>query len=161
MKETIQHENYGTIEFFEGNLIANRKISINGQELTKKSNKQFYLNDGKSVKVIGGLFSGVKLDIEGEIVQISNPGKWYEIAIYITGLILLIIWSNSVALCSIIPMIGGAIGGLLYAIPAVIGFSFSVKQKNPVLKLIITISSVLLGLIICAIAGVLFVALII
>ena len=159
MEETIQHENYGTIEFFEGNLIANRKISINGQELTKKSNKQFYLNDGKSVKVIGGLFSGVKLDIEGEIVQISNPGKWYEILIYITGLILLIIWSNSVALCSIIPMIGGAIGGLLYAIPAVIGFSFSVKQKNPVLKLIITISSVLLGLIICAIAGVLFVAL--
>ena len=158
MKEIIQHEKYGTIEFSEGNLVANRTITVNGQVLTKKSNKQFYLDDGTSVKVIGGLFSGVKLDIGGDIVQVSNPGTWYELAIYITGLVFLIVWSNSVALCSIIPMIGGAIGGILFAIPAVIGFSFSVKQKNPVLKLIITFSSVLLGLIICAIVGLLFIS---
>ena len=158
MKEIIQHEKYGTIEFSEGNIIANRKITVNGQELEKKSNKLFYLDNDTPVTVTGSLFSGVKLEINGDKVQISNPGKWYEIAIYIIGFVILLVWSNSYALCSILPMIGGAIGGLLYAIPAVIGFAFSVKQKNPILKITITLCSVLLGLILCVIVGVLFVA---
>ena len=55
-------------------------------------------------------------------------------------------------------MIGGFIGALLYAIPAVLGFRFSSQQNNPVLKLTITLCSVLLGLILCIIAGFIFVA---
>ena len=154
MKEIIQHEKYGIIEFSEGDFIANRQIVINGQPLQKKSNKIFYLADNTEVKGEGNLFSGVKLNIGGEMVQISNSGKWYELAIYIAGFVLLMVWRNSIALCSIVPMVGGAIGGFLYAIPAVIGFSVSVKQKNPILKTTITLCSVLLGLILCAIAGV-------
>ena len=154
MKEIVQHEKYGTIEFSEGNFIANRQITINGQLLAKKSNKIFYLADNTEVKVEGGLFTGVKLNINGETIQISNAGKWYELAIYIAGFVLLMIWSNSIALCSIVPMVGGAIGGLLYAIPAVLGFSVSVKQKNPILKVTIVLCSVLLGLFLCAIVGV-------
>ncbi len=157
MREIIQNEKYGTIEFYEGNFIANRQISINGQLLTKKSNKQFYLADGKSVKVVGSIFSGVKLDIEGDLVQITNSGKWYELSIIIAGFIFLMVWSNSLALVSILPMVGGAIGGFLYALAAVLGFSVSVKQKNPILKATITLCSVLLGLILCTIVGVLIV----
>ena len=154
MKEIIQHEKYGTIEFSEGTVLGNREIIINGQPLTKKSNKVFYRADNTAVKVEGNLFTGVKLNIDGEMVQITPAGKWYELAIYIAGFVLLMVWSNSIALCSIIPMVGGAIGGLLYAIPAVLGFSVSVKQKNPILKATICLCSVLLGLILCAIVGV-------
>ena len=158
MQEIIQHEKYGTIEFSEGLLIANRTIFINGEQLTKKSNKRFTFSDGKEVIVSGGLFSGIKLEINGDIIPITNPGKWYEIAIYIIGLVFLIAWSNSLALVSIIPMVGGALGGLLYAVPAVLGFSFSVKQKNPLLKLVITLSAVLLGLILCVLVGVIIIS---
>ncbi len=159
MKETVQHEKYGTIEFTEGTIIANRTITVNGEALTKKSNKEFAFSNGTAVKVVGGAFSGIRLEINDDVVQITNPGKWYEIAIYIAGLVLLIIWSSSYALVSIIPMVGGAIGGLLYAIPAVLGFNFSVKQKNPTLKLIITLSSVVIGLLLCVIVGVIMIAL--
>ena len=41
MKEIIQHEKYGTIEFSEGNIIANRKITVNGQELEKSQTNCF------------------------------------------------------------------------------------------------------------------------
>ena len=157
MKEIIQHEKYGTIEFSEGTVLGNRQILINGQPLTKKSNKIFYLADGTTVKVEGSLFTGVKLNIDGEMVQITPAGKWYELAIYIAGFVLLMIWSNSIPLLTILPMIGGGIGGLLYAIPAVLGFSVSVKQKNPILKVTITLCSVLIGLILCVIVGFIYV----
>ena len=157
MKEIIQHEKYGTIEFSEGTVLGNREIVINGQPLTKKSNKVFYLADNTMVKVEGNLFTGVKLNIDGEMVQITPAGKWYELAIYIAGFVLLMVWSNSIPLLTILPMIGGGIGGLLYAIPAVLGFSVSVKQKNPILKATITLCSVLLGLILCVIMGFIYV----
>ena len=157
MKEIIQHEKYGTIEFSEGTVLGNREIVINGQPLTKKSNKVFYLADNTTVKVEGNLFTGVKLNIDGEMVQITPAGKWYELAIYIAGFVLLMVWSNSIPLLTILPMIGGGIGGLLYAIPAVLGFSVSVKQKNPILKATITLCSVLLGLILCVIMGFIYV----
>ena len=157
MKEIIQHEKYGTIEFSEGTVLGNREIVINGQPLTKKSNKVFYLADNTKIKVEGNLFTGVKLNIDGEMVQITPAGKWYELAIYIAGFVLLMVWSNSIPLLTILPMIGGGIGGLLYAIPAVLGFSVSVKQKNPILKATITLCSVLLGLILCVIMGFIYV----
>ncbi|MBQ4509211.1 MAG: hypothetical protein II984_00665 [Clostridia bacterium] len=158
MKEIIQHEKYGVIEFSEGSFLGNRSISINGQQLTKQSNKLFYIADGTAVRVVGGGFSAIKLDINGDIIQITKAPKWYEIAIYILGLVVFVVWSSSVTLCSIVPMIGGFIGAFLYAIPAVLGFRFSSQQNNPVLKLTITLCSVLLGLILCIIAGFIFVA---
>ena len=158
MKEIIQNEKYGTIEFSQGDFWGKNSISINGTELEKINNKQFKMEDGTLVNVVGGSFSGIKLQINDEAVQITNPGKWYEILIYILGFVVMIVWSNSVALCSIIPMIGGAIGGILYAIPAVFGYNLSVKQKNPVLKIVITTCAILIGLFLCIIAGVLFVA---
>ena len=75
MKEIIQHEKYGTIEFTEGNFIANRQIIINGQPLQKKSNKIFYLADNTEVKVEGSLFTGVKLNIGGEMVKFQIPAS--------------------------------------------------------------------------------------
>lgn len=158
MREVIQNEKYGTIEFTEGNIIANRTITINGQSLQKVSNKKFLMNDGTEVNVTGSMFTGVKLQIGSDVVAVTNSAKWYEIAIYIAGLVIFFIWSNSITLCSIIPMIGGFIGAFLYCIPAILGFNFSVKQKNPALKLVITLCSVLVGLILCVIVGVLFVA---
>ena len=56
MKEIIQHEKYGVIEFSEGSFLGNRSISINGQQLTKQSNKLFYIADGTAVRVVGGVF---------------------------------------------------------------------------------------------------------
>ena len=159
MKETIQHEKYGLIEFSEGLMVGNRTITVNGQALQRKSNKQFYFEDGTSVQVVGGLFSGINLSINDDVISITPPGKWYEIALYIAGLVLMIIWSNSYALCSFIPMIGGALGGMLYAIPAVLGLSFSIRQKSPMLKLTITACTVLLGLIFCMIGAVIYLAL--
>ncbi|MBO4983001.1 MAG: hypothetical protein J6D23_02995 [Clostridia bacterium] len=157
MKQVIQNEKYGTIEFTEGNLIGNRTISINGELLSKKSNKKFQMNDGTIVEVKGGVFTGIKLQINNDEIKLSNSLTWYEIAILIAGFVFLMVWSNSVALCSIIPMIGGAIGGALYALSAVLGFSFSSKQKSPLIKIAISLCSVVVGLAICTLLGVLLV----
>ena len=153
MKQVIQNEKYGTIEFTEGNLIGTRTLSINGESLSKKSNKKFQMNDGTIVDIKGSVFTGIKLHINDDEIKVTNSGTWYELAILIAGFVFLMVWSNSVALCSIIPMIGGAIGGILYAIAAVAGFSFSVKQKSPLIKAAISLCSVVIGLILCTIVG--------
>lgn len=158
MKEVIQNEKYGAIEFTQGEFWGSRSIVINGKALEKKSNKLFRMEDGAAVNVVGGGFTAIKLEINGDVIQVTNAAKWYEIAIYIAGLVLFLVWSNSITLCSIIPMIGGFIGAFLYCIPAALGFSFSTRQKNPIIKMIITACSVAIGLILCIIVGVIVVA---
>ena len=45
-----------------------------------------------------------------EIVITPKPA-WYEILLLALGFGFVLTWGNSVALCSIVPIVGGAIGG--------------------------------------------------
>ena len=47
--------------------------------------------------------------------RFENAAKWYEMALSILIFVFYLIWGTVPALCLIFPVIGGGLGGLLYA----------------------------------------------
>ncbi len=105
---------YGKVVYEESFWTGKKQIYIQGQALTKTGKNAFEYNteDGvKTVLVIGGAMQGAKLSIDGQAITLFQAPKWYEIALSALILAAVIVWSNSLALCSIFPIVGGALGG--------------------------------------------------
>ena len=135
MKEIIQHPTYGEIVYTEGFWSGKKTLTVGGVEAKKVSKKEFTF-DGKKVSIKGNYYAGTSLDIEGEIIQVTPKPKWYEIVIAVLPLIFLLTWGNSVALCSIFPVVGGALGGALGAVALCVTLSLMKKTKSFLVKLI-------------------------
>ena len=84
---------------------------------------------------------GLKLQIDNDIIEVSPKPKWYEIVLAVLPLTFLLTWGNSSALCSIFPVVGGAIGGALGAIGSMTSLLFIKKSKSLLPKLLIGIGA--------------------
>ena len=118
MKVTVNHPAYGEITYFEDFLSGKKSICINSVELKKRDKNTFILSteEKKSgVKVIGSVLFGVKLNIKGNLIEITPPTKWYEYLAAISVFMFLMIWNNTEALLAIFPIMGS---GICYAISA-------------------------------------------
>lgn len=136
MREVIQHPVYGEIIYDESIWTGKKTLTVNGVNATKISKKEFALNE-KRFTLKGSYISGVSLCVDDEAIELSPKTTWYEIALAIIPFLFLIIWGNSVALCAIFPVIGGAIGGALGGVAIVVSLFFMKKQKSPILKVLI------------------------
>ena len=162
MTSIIQHPTLGTIVYEEGFWTGKKKLSINGKPLTKENKKTFLYSDGEESKVVylkGNFVSGTKLYIDNEIIEIVPAAKWYEIACSVFIFVLNMIWGNSVALCSIIPIVGGAIGGGISGALALLNVVAMKSVKNVALKLAIWLVMTLAMLVICCLLAFLLVPL--
>ena len=63
------------------------------------------------------------------------------------------IWGNSVALCSIVPVIGGAIGGGISGIMLATNLIIIKKQSSILKKILITLGMMAATFVICMLAG--------
>lgn len=142
MKEFVQHPIYGEIVYNESFWTGKKTLTVNGV-LAQPISKKEYMVNGKKALLKGNYFTGINLYIEGEPVQLSPKSKWYEIFFAIVPLVFLLTWGNSASLCAIFPVVGGAIGGALGGIGAVISLFFMKKQKTPLAK-------VLMGIVVAA-----------
>ena len=130
MQKSTVHEIYGEVCYYENIWTGKKKITINGVELAPKNKTTFLFNDGtgvKEAKISGSVFNGVKLNIDGNIIEMTPPTKWYE---YITGISLVlfvIVWGNNPALVAILPIVGGGIGG---AISGLLGYFTVLAVKS-------------------------------
>ena len=77
------------------------------------------------------------LNIESETIALTPKAKWYETVLAVIPIVFLLTWGNSVELCAIFPVIGGAIGGALGAVGGCTSMILMKKQKNPLLKVLI------------------------
>ena len=88
-----------------------------GAPMEKTGKKSFVKQmDGSELRISvkGNFVSGVTMSINGtEEIQVVPKMKWYEIVFSLPIFMLIIIWGNSVPLCKIIPVMGGAIGGAI------------------------------------------------
>lgn len=152
MKTAINDEQYGEILYEESFWTGSKQLTVNGEKLEKLSKNTFSLHDGEkyiSVTVSGNSMTGAKLLTESRTIQLTPKLKWYEILLALPGFILILVWGNSVALCSILPVVGGAIGGGISAALAVLTF-FAIKRANKLwLKIIIAIIGVAVTFLIC------------
>ncbi|MBO5287166.1 MAG: hypothetical protein J6B34_03495 [Clostridia bacterium] len=86
--------------------------------------------------------------------------KWYEYTIAIIGFIITLVWGNVEPLVMIFPVIGGAIGGFVFAAVVMVCIAFALKMKNPIARLLLVITGSVGGFVACGIVGYIFVFLI-
>lgn len=152
MKTVTQHERLGTIVYEESFWTGKKKITWNGFELEKQDKKTFAWYNGvewRTAKLKGNFLAGVKIYIEEECIQLVPPVKWYEIVCSMLIIIFNLVWGNSVALCSIFPIVGGALGGGISGALAVFCILFMKYCKKVGVKLAVWFGMFLAMFIVC------------
>ena len=95
------------------------------------------------------MYTGICLKIGEETVEVEQKATWYETACSISVFVLIMVWGNSSYLCSIVPIVGGAIGG---AVSGAMGFTNLLLMKackNVALKLAVWAAMLIATLIVC------------
>lgn len=116
MKKSVTHPIYGIITYEENIWSGKKTVSVNGNVLQKTGKNTFLFMNGETgvaVTLRGSVLTGVTLQIQNEQISVIAKPAWYEWILAVLPLALNLIWGNSVALCSIIPVVGGAVGGAL------------------------------------------------
>ena len=136
MKQVINHPVHGEIIYKESFWTGKKTITVGGVEARRVSKKDYKLDD-KMIFLKGSFLTGSSIYMDGEMIQLCPKAKWYEIVLAIIPFLFLLIWGNSVVLCSILPVIGGGIGGALGAIAGFVSMLLMKGVKQPVGKIII------------------------
>lgn len=116
MQVTVKHPVYGEVTYYENAWSGRKNVYLNSVELAKKNKMTFLFNDSegtKEVKIVGNFLFGVKLNIDGTMVEMTPPAKWYEYLAALSLFMFVMIWGNSEALVSIFPIVGGGLGGAI------------------------------------------------
>lgn len=137
MKEVVQHPVLGEIAYEESAWLGRKTLTVNGVPAQAISKREFLINGRKAI-LTGSVLFGVNLMIDGQTIPLSPKTLWYEKVLAILPFVLVLIWSNSRALCDIFPMVGGAIGGAIGGIGSATALCYMKKQKSVVIKLLIS-----------------------
>lgn len=132
MKITINHPTYGEIVYDESIWTGKKTLQMNGSTCFAVSKKEFLVGDQK-IRLSGNLFSGIRLSINQETIELSPRPTWYEIVLAILPLAFLLTWGNSPTLCAIFPVVGGAIGGAIGGACTMTSLLF-MKNANSIAK---------------------------
>ena len=159
MKRIIEHALYGQIEYNENIWTGKRDISINGVKLIKDKKNTYIYDTGEnkiSVSVQGSIFAGIQLVVGKDIIEIEKKSAWYETACSIAIFVLVLIWGNNAYLCSIVPIIGGAVGGAISGGMAILNLRAMKSVKNVTVKLAVWLAMLIATLGICFVLGIVF-----
>ena len=153
MKTVVQNEKYGEFVVDENVWTGKIKVLLNGKELAKVDKTRYLIEEKKYIDFTGNSIKGLYMTVDNQTTQVTAPAKWYEIALSVLIFVVILIWGNSLTLCSIVPVVGGAIGGGLSAMLAVVNLFVMRGIKNVALKLLafVGIFAVTFGL--CAAIG--------
>lgn len=161
MKTVLQNEKYGEIVYEESAWSGKKSISINGVILQKKDKTTFeYVTDEEIETVIvkGNSMSGAKLSIGGQTIQVIAPPKWYEVALSVLIFAFILVWGNVPQLCLIFPLVGGAIGGFISGMFAVLNFMIMRKLEKPYFKILIFIAFMAATILVCYLIALLIIS---
>lgn len=157
MQETIQHEKYGTITYSENAWTGKKEIVFNQTPLLK-TGKTTYIykldeNTDITVTVKGSFLTGVTLEVEGENIKVISAPNWYEVVCSALIFIFTMVWGHSVYLCSILPIVGGAIGGAISGAATVISIMLMRQSKTIGKKLLMWGITFVASVLLCTLIG--------
>ena len=164
MITTIQHEVYGPITYKENAWTGKKEITINGISLAKQKKNVYRYDNGEnalSVTVQGNFLIGVKLVIANETIALTKAAAWYEIACSVAIFVLVLAWGNNAYLCSIFPIIGGAIGGFVSGLMAMLNLWAMKSIKKVGFKLAVALLMLIATVMICFVLAVAFLLLLV
>lgn len=145
MKTTVDHVGFGSIEFEESFWSGRKSVVQNGQPAPRVAKRTFALSDGErtqNCRVKGGFAYGARLITEdGEEIALVPPLAWYEYLFCALAIVLYSVWSNSVALCNIFPVLGGIVGAFIAGGCIGIGFAFSRMVRSEGIKVLIWVGA--------------------
>lgn len=156
MIKSFVSEKYGNIVYEESFWTGKKSVKIDGVLLKSVNKNLFQLiqSEEKIVVTLTGNFAkGATLNIGDEKYEISPKTLWYEYILFVLPFILIMVWGNSVVLCSIIPVVGGAIGGAISGGMGVVSLSLMKRQSNPLVKVLVGIGMLVAIFVICAVLG--------
>jgi len=156
MTTVVNHEFYGQIVYSESFWTGKKQIVVGGVLAVKDGKKSFSLPTPEGnipITVSGNAMTSVKLTIGPTTVMVTPTPKWYEYILMVLPFVLVMVWSSSVALVSIVPVVGGAIGGVISGAFAMISLSVMRSMKTPLHKVLIGLAMTVCAFIACAILG--------
>lgn len=148
MKASLLHPQYGQIDYIENIWTGKKHLQINGMPLTRRSGKTFLLKQGEEeirYYVKGNFISGIKLSIGEDTVQLSRRVKWYELVLSLFIAIFIIVWGNSAYLSTILPIMGGVIGGAIAGLMAIVNLSVIIGKEKIWQKLLLTLAMLIVA----------------
>lgn len=152
MKTSTHHIGYGQIEYDENIWTGKRELIVNGQKLTKQKKNLFLLNtenEAPECRVKGSFLTGVTLQVDQDVIELSMPCKWYEYFCSALIFVFVLVWGNAPALCRIIPLVGGAIGGAISGLSACFTLYLMKETKQVGLKLLVWLGMLIGTLLLC------------
>ena len=159
MKQIVEHALYGRIEYNENIQTGKRDITINGVRLTKAKKNVYVYDTGEAkinVSVQGNVYTGINLAVGEETIEVERKSAWYELACSISIFVIVLIWGNSTYLCSIVPIIGGAIGGAVSGLMGILNLRAMKTIKNVGVKLAVWFAMLVATLVICFILAIIY-----
>lgn len=155
MKNTVMHPEFGKITYEENFWTGKRTISVNGTVLPKRTKNSYLLAAGENstyVDLKGSAFIGASIVIRGQEIVIYPKPTVLDWIFSLLPIVLMLVWGNSVQLCSIIPVVGGAIGGGLGGAAMVVTM-LNLRGKRVGGKLLVALVATLVTFLIGAVLG--------
>ncbi len=148
MKEIVQHPVYGEIICSESFWTGKKTLTVNGTDVPSVSRNAFLL-DGEKALIIGSMYTGIKLCLPSETIQLAPKPRWYEIVLAVLPILFLLTWGNIPSLCAVFPVVGGALGGVIGALFSVLSLTLMRKSKSLGFKILtglaVTVLTLLVG----------------
>lgn len=153
MRIVIEDPVNGKIVYEESFWTGRKKLYVNDEELIKTSKRSFQTQDNQEWNISGNYLSGAILEKGEQKIRLTPAIKWYEIVLSILPFLLILIWGNSVTLFSLVPVIGGAVGGLISGIISVLNLLIIKGIKSVWLKILISVGMIAAAFLICFLIG--------
>ena len=163
MIKEFESKEFGKVIYEESFWSGKRRITINGVVLSKDTKTTYVgmINDALvKVRVVGNFLKGCSLFVNDEYFTVSLPAAWYEYVLGLLPFILVLVWGNSVELCSIVPVVGGAVGGGISGVASVGSLMLLKNTKNVLLKIAIGLGILIATFTVCAVLGYAFLSII-
>ena len=89
------------------------------------------------------------MEIGQDTIVIRESAKWYEYALSAFIFIFILVWGNVVALCELLPLVGGAIGGAISAFFGMMNLFTMRLVSKPYFKILIFLAYFAATVIVC------------
>ena len=163
MIREFESKEIGKVIYEESFWSGKKRITVNGVVLSKETKTTYmgFINDSLvKVTVVGNFLKGCALFVNDEYFTVSLPAAWYEYVLGLIPFILILVWGNSFELCSIVPVVGGALGGGISGIGSVGSLMLMKKTKNVLLKIAIGLGMLIATFAVCVMLGYAFLSLV-
>lgn len=163
MKKSFDVPSLGTVVVKESVWTGKFTVLVNGVEAKRMSKTAFLYEAGAStydINITGNFVKGSTMTINGDSYKISENIKWYEYVLALLPFVFILIWGNVPALCQILPVVGGALGGVVSALMGILSAMVMKETKSVALKILYGIAFFLATIAICYALAIIYLTLV-